>query len=146
LGALYFDILDYESSKMYYETTLKIMSDQNDTSWIARIYGNLAGVYFMSQDYAKSIETLNKSIELGISIGNYTIVGGALSNLAQLYMSLNDENAAFEAYDRGAFLLDSVGDKRGVCITFQEKGDALVQHNKLVEARNMYKKVLLTSE
>lgn len=142
LGSLFFDLEEYQKSKKYYERSLDIMSKLQDSIWIARIYGNLAGVYFMNQEYQKSIETLNKSVDLGIKTKNFVVIGSALSNLAMVHMTLNDTEAAFEAYDRGAYLLDSVGDKRGVCIVLQEKADALVTHKRYSLATETYEQVL----
>lgn len=142
LGALSFDIQQFSNSKEHYEQALDIMITLQDTSWISRIYGNIAGVYFMNEEYDKSVATLNLSIDLAILAQNYVAVGGALSNLAMVHMTLQDDQAAFSAYDRGAHLLDSVGDKRGVCITLQEKADALLHHNKLDQAKIAYLDVL----
>jgi tetratricopeptide (TPR) repeat protein len=49
LGALYFDLNEFEKAKSYYEESLSKMIELQDSVWIGIIYTNLAGVYFMKE-------------------------------------------------------------------------------------------------
>ena len=142
LGALYFDIQEYTKSKNYYEAALQIMTQLNDTSWLSRIHGNLAGVYFMNQEFDKSIKTLNTSIDFAIASEKYSAVGGALANLAMVHTSLGNIDEAVTSYDRGIYLLDSVGDYRGACIALIEKGKMQNQQKRYGEAQITLKHAL----
>ena len=138
LGALYLDLQNYEQSEYYFNGALDIMTELQDSVWLSKIYTNLAGLAFSTQNYELSIELLEMSRDLAIQLQLFETVGGSVANLAIVYSSLGNMDAAFEAYDWGIYVLDSVGDQRGLCITLQEKGKALANHGYYKEALNTY--------
>jgi len=138
LGALYFDLKEWETSEKYYSEALKIMTELHDTVWLSKIYGNFAGVYFVKKKYEKSVELLQKSIDFGILANRIEAVGGAYSNLAMVYMSENKNQKAIESYQKGLHLLDSIDDKRAVCITLNELANLHVKMKKNKKAEQVY--------
>lgn len=142
IGTLFFHTGDYKQAGKYYNQALKGMKELQDSAWLSKVYGNFAGVYFMSKEYDKCIKTLERSMEMAIASKRYEAVGGALANLAMVHATLGNPESALEAYDKGILLLDSVGDTRGACIAMEQKANTMINMGEIDLAIDTYKKVI----
>jgi len=123
LGAVYFDLSQFEQSELYYEKAYGIMEKLNNVKWLSNISSNLAGVFFMKHDFDRAIELLNEAIDYGVQAGNFESVSGSYANLAMVMEQLGRQNEALLTFEKGVSMLDSVGDKRGVCIVLNKLGE-----------------------
>lgn len=142
LGALYFELKEWQNSEKYYHEALTIMTDLKDTSWLARIYGNIAGIAYMRKDYQESIEYLNLSLEMATSLQQAESIGGAISNMAMVYSTIGENDKAIESYWQGYHILNKLGEKRGVCITLTELSRLYLKTSDYDKAEQTYNKVL----
>jgi tetratricopeptide (TPR) repeat protein len=55
---------DLRNAEVYYNQSLKIAQEMNDSSFTARAYVNLAAVYYDSNNFIKSIEFARRGISL----------------------------------------------------------------------------------
>ncbi|MFT4599869.1 MAG: two-component sensor histidine kinase [Arenicella sp.] len=146
LGVMYFELGELEKSRNYYNEALSLMQALQDTMWLGKIYGNLAGVHFMDEEYDASILTLEKSIYYASLAKRYESVGGAIANLAMVKIAIGETESAFESFDEGIHLLDSVGDKRGVATTLIEKAKSQFTLGRTKEALNSYEEAQVYAE
>jgi|GEM_PF-1739199 len=142
LGAVYFDLNQYEQSELYYERAYGIMDQLQNVKWLSNISSNLAGVFFMKQDFDRAIELLNEAIEYGIKAGNFESVSGSYANLAMVMQQLGRTDEALLTFDKGVNMLESVGDKRGVCIVLNKLGELQYQLEDRESAKATIKRCL----
>lgn len=145
LGSLYFDIEQYSSAQTYYDSAYQIMLQANNVKWLSKITGNYAGVLFMKGETDQSIELLKASIAYGLQAKSYISVAGAYGNLAMVLSSTNKEEDALAIFEKGIQMLDSVGDKRGVCIVQQRLGELLSSLGEFEKAESLLYKTLQLS-
>jgi two-component sensor histidine kinase len=129
LGSLYFDMKQYKKAQAFYDSAYVIMTEKHNVKWLSKITGNYAGVYFMQGDMDGAIALLEESIDYGLEAASFVSVAGAYGNLAMVLTQLNRKEEALAIFDKGLTMLDSVGDKRGVCIVKQKLGALLADMN-----------------
>ncbi|MFT7614773.1 MAG: two-component sensor histidine kinase/Tfp pilus assembly protein PilF [Parvicellaceae bacterium] len=127
LGTVYFDLKQFEQSEIYYQRAFEIMNDLNNVKWLSNVSSNLAGVFFVKNDFDRAIELLNEAIKYGVQAGNFESVSGSYANLAMVMQQLGRTDEALATFEKGVGMLDSVGDKRGVCIVLNKLGELQYQ-------------------
>ncbi|MCB9195487.1 MAG: tetratricopeptide repeat protein [Flavobacteriales bacterium] len=126
LGSLHFDLSQYDEAQTYFDSAYQIMTQIQNVKWLSKVTGNAAGVKFMKGEFDESISLLEESINYGLAAQSYISVAGAYGNLAMVLTSMDRKQEALEIFNKGLSMLDSVGDKRGVCIVQQKLGELLL--------------------
>ena len=85
LGFSYNEIGELFPSLNNYESALSSFVQENDTAWMAYLFGNLGINYIMLGDYEKAIDYCSESVYLYQSMNNTGSVYGNYQNLSDAY-------------------------------------------------------------
>ncbi len=123
IGTSQLDLKHFEESEQSLLEALNLFEKTNNLKWLSNTTQNLAGVYFMTEKYATSINFLNQSLNYATASKNYTAVAGCYANLALIYTEINRPKDALQQFEIGLQKLESIGDNRGVCIIKNKLGE-----------------------
>ncbi|MEI6311857.1 MAG: tetratricopeptide repeat protein [Bacteroidota bacterium] len=133
LGALYTYFGQFSKAIEIYNVA--ISSSKNSQN--CTVFNNIAAIYFKQKDYEKTIEYLNKALEL--IEDNIYLVTGILNNIGRSYIEINDLDNAELILNKAAQYLDEIENPTQEMINTLNIGLLLFKQEKYDEA---YKKLL----
>ena len=147
LGAIYSVFgLDYErlgdlnKALLYYDRELEIARDLNNQEDEGIALGNIAEIYREQNNYDKTLEYYNKSLQLTTKP---TIIATIYNNIALVYSDKGDNNKAVEYYKKAIELDQKSGDYRGTAIGMLNLGNTYTELKNFSEAQYYLQKGLL---
>ncbi|MTI38671.1 tetratricopeptide repeat protein [Fulvivirga lutimaris] len=134
LGSVYTEMGKGEMAVDYYYKALKTFEDQSNIKEIAETYADLAWLY-SAQDSEKSLELINKSINLAHRIGDIGVEATGYNYKGVFFDRMNQYDSAIWCYDKSFRLRTSIN---------YEKGAVAAEFNKgfVYEKMGMYAKAL----
>ncbi|MEO9872080.1 tetratricopeptide repeat-containing hybrid sensor histidine kinase/response regulator [Ekhidna sp.] len=102
---------------VYYQESLALLEELQDTLGISRVKNNLGIAYKNLEDLETSRKFYNESIELKKILGDVRGVAYGLNNIGELFQKERNYKEALEYFERAYTIVDSLGDDRGRSVT-----------------------------
>jgi tetratricopeptide (TPR) repeat protein len=99
----------YQRAIDYLQQGLKLAEQTEDVQSQAIAHNSLGIAYIILAQSETAIVSLNKSIELAGSLGDYYLFGLSFAYLAEAYYSLENLNLAVRSGCLGMYLLEQIG-------------------------------------
>jgi tetratricopeptide (TPR) repeat protein len=112
----------------------------------ANAYNNLAVLYYLRNDYGKSIELYQKHLKISKAIRDKQGIGQAYNNLANIYCDRGDCGKAIALYKKALKILEVIGYKQAVGQASGNLGLVYCERGDYDEAIRFYQKHLQISE
>ncbi len=128
---------DYDNSIKKLNDILKIKNLKTKSKAI--IYGELASNYTLKFNNSRAIDYLLKAIDILKSQKNDTEIYALKQKLANIYMMEGNYDFAIDLYDECIKGFEKTGDEKNLYFTYLNKAEALIQVNKLEEAKKALK-------
>lgn len=109
IGAVYFDMGNYEKALDFYSKSLTIRENIADKKGVAQSLNNIGDVYINQGDYEKALNYYLKSLKICEAIGNKKLM--KLNNIAASYYYLGDYESALSYYIKALKMFETIGDK-----------------------------------
>jgi len=126
-GTSYRMIGKYENAVQYYEEGKRIFQKFGDESTEAQGYDILQLLYFDLHQFAKGIESGEKSVYLLRKLNNLHQLGGALNNLGLNYMSSNQVAKGEALFKEALEVSKNIGDQNLEQTLYLNLGDVCMQ-------------------
>jgi len=91
LGWLYYDVLDAPQALEYHKQALNYFNLTTDSLAICTSWNAIGLCYLLEKKYDKALPYLNKSLSLGLRMGNDERVSAALNNIGETFQGLGKE-------------------------------------------------------
>lgn len=106
----------------------------------AKVYNNIGRLYF-DNDYERSLEFFNKSLDIGVRLSDKPIIATAYLNLGNFYYRKKSFNIALSHYNKSEQIFSDLKDSVNIIQCLQNRGAAYFQLNQL----DMAEKFLLAA-
>ncbi|MEQ8243335.1 tetratricopeptide repeat-containing sensor histidine kinase [Fulvivirga sp.] len=137
LGSLYSEMGKGELAVDYYYKALKTFEEQSNTKEIAETYADLAWLY-STQDAQKSMELINKSINISHSIGDVGVEATGYNYKGIFHDRLKNYDSAIVCYDLSARLRNSINYEKGAAAAEFNKGYIYEKQGRFDAALEIY--------
>jgi signal transduction histidine kinase len=139
IGAAYSFLGKYDSSDYYYNRSLSLGLKLNDSTMIAKGYGNLGLNFYYQGVYEKSIENYFKALKINELRNNKANMGNDCANLGNTYIQLGSLDLA-DKYLRRAFdLFEKVNNKQGMANSLSSLASVYTDVDSLMwKAKDLY--------
>lgn len=84
---------NFDSAKIWLDTTLHYANQQNDTAWIGIATGNIGSIFYLQQQYSKAIPYYKKALPYCRKYYMWDNVAPFCTNLADCYMQTGNNEA-----------------------------------------------------
>lgn len=146
LGVSNFYTGQYYEALENYRTSLDIYRALNDTVGVARIYGNIAGVYYDQGNYVVALEYLHKNIAMKEALGDEASLARAYDNAAILQMRIGRFDEAKSLVKKSLEIALLIRDHLEEAECYENLGNIEHEVGNPVEALRWYEKALETKE
>ncbi len=92
---------DLPGALSFYQKSLKINEELNDSNKVSTNYYNIGVIYRNLKEYDKCLDYYNKSLQLKESLNDTSEIIGGLVSIGVIYRRLDDHEKALEYYHRG---------------------------------------------
>lgn len=116
LGTVCFNSGQYAESIGYFDRALKIADELGDVKEEARLYNNIASVYYSQENFERSLEFVNMALDINRKNGNKHRVAVNLNNLGNIYVALKDYSKARKLYTEAYEIEKTLGNKPGMAM------------------------------
>jgi|GEM_PF-4255736 len=96
LASFYCNIGEYSNSEKYYKQVLELCSDNKRTFQLPRIQNNMVLLYEALGDFEKALDLSFETRDLAIEQNNDEELCGALVNIANIYLDVEDHGMALK--------------------------------------------------
>jgi serine phosphatase RsbU (regulator of sigma subunit) len=117
-GYLEWKLGNYDISLNSYSQALPIAQSQNDTKGLIDTYNGLGLSYWFKSDYPNALFSLEKSLELTILAKDSATMISVMSNLASLYLEIDNQEKAFEYSFKSMELAEKRGSTMSLAHTY----------------------------
>gem|GEM_PF-930999 len=163
VGLVYTALSDYEKAESSLSEALKISTQLNDKEGIAYQYGNIGKLYLKKAEdnaleqsgqiksglISRSIEYLEKSVELLDSLSENIERKEFLFSLSQAYKLKNNFQKAFEIFATATLIKDSIltseSKKQIAELEIKQQLDLREKELELLNAKNDYQRIITNS-
>jgi len=115
-----------EGSINSFLTALPYFQKSKNLKGQARVYNNIGRLY-LDNDYDKSLEFFNKSLDLGVRLSDKQIIATAYLNLGNYYFREQSYNIALNHYDKSEELFTQLKDTANIIQCLQNRGAAYLK-------------------
>uniref|UniRef100_A0A832AUJ3 beta-lactamase n=1 Tax=Desulfurella acetivorans TaxID=33002 RepID=A0A832AUJ3_DESAE len=131
LGIDHDNLGDSNTALLNYNKELQIAKELNDIEEESLALNNIANIYLEQGNYDKSLEYLNKSLQL---TSKPTTIATIYNNIATIYLYKNDNNKAVEYYKKALEFNQEAGNYRGAAHVMLNLGTAYTNLQDFSEA------------
>lgn len=146
VGAVYFDLKDYDKTKTYYQKAVGLFTIAKDTFWLSNALNNLGNVLEKQKDYNNSLDVYNQSLDLARRSKNEEAIGSAMSNIGNVHLGMKNYNEALKSYQEGLKLQIISEDKIGTAITYNNIGQIFSKKKQWKDALSNHKQALIIAD
>jgi len=138
---------NYDKSKEFYQKTIKIAENIQDTSLLSKSYNGLGQIEFNLANFENALKYINKTIKLKEST-NDKGQAIAYNTLGNIYLRQGDNEKAIRNFQKAIKIFDRIGFKQGIATELNAIGSVyenLANYNnidKFNEALDYYKQAL----
>src|ERR1035437_1364301 len=110
IGAVYFDLGNYNKALVFYSKSLTIRESIDDKQGVAKSLNNIGDVNINQGNYEKGLKNYLKSLAICESIGDKKLM--PLNNIAVSYFYLGNYEKALEYYIKTLKIVEKIGNKK----------------------------------
>lgn len=143
IGAVYFDLGNYEKALEYYSKSLTTRESLGDKNGIAQSLNNIGDVFINQGNYEKALKNYLKSLAICESIGNKKLM--KLNNIAASYFYLGDYENALKYYIKALKIFEAMGSKESMINPSLGVGNVYKAMGNYKHALTYYKQALVIS-
>ncbi|MCK5822440.1 MAG: tetratricopeptide repeat protein, partial [Bacteroidales bacterium] len=137
IGIVYYYQGNYYKTIESYQEALKIYEQEKNKKQIASLYNNIGNVYFdwaemfseyekcidkTSQNYKKSLEYFNKSLDIYLETKNEKGQASLYNNIANIYKATENYNEALDYYNKSIAIKKKFNDSKSIAISLSNIG------------------------
>lgn len=130
----------------YYQKSLDIEEEFQNTQGIATSLNNMGAVYQFQGETQKAIDYYQKSLALREQLGDQNGIAESLNNIGLLYDEQGNLSAALDCYQKARKIQEKAGDQPGLATTLINIGTIYVHQNDLDGALAHYEASLKIQE
>ncbi len=108
LGILYFELDDSDQAFKYFNKVLLLLDNTENPKKTAQVFSHI-GLLFMYNDYSKSIEYLQKSLDISTKINDSNGIARDLNNIAIQYLRRQSYDTAVSYFQRAMHINKLMG-------------------------------------
>lgn len=114
--------------------------------WQAQALNTMGTYYYIQADYAKAIESHQKSLAIRQEIGDKTGVAASYNNLGLVYRNLGKNLKAIEYHQKSLTIKEEMGNKKGIASTQNNLGILYIDLGDFPKALSCFEKALQISQ
>ncbi len=105
IGEIYLNQNDFETSKSYYEKTIKALGDAPNSSFA---YSGIGKIYLIQGDFAQALDYNNKSLEIAEKTKSKPHIVRAFQGIANVYIAKKDYIHALIYFNKASTIAEEV--------------------------------------
>ena len=105
IGEIYLNQNDFETSKSYYEKTIKALGDAPNSSFA---YSGIGKIYLIQGDFAQALDYNNKSLEIAEKTKSKPHIVRAYQGIANVYIAKKDYIHALTYFNKASTIAEEV--------------------------------------
>jgi len=133
---------DLDKALKYYEESLVITGELQDSLSMAKTYNNLGLVYWSKGDLTQAIRCYMQSLEIQEELGNEREIATVLSNLGNVSVRLGNLDEALRYQERSFEIREKLGIKHDIALTIINIGVVYQLMGNLDQALDYYQRGL----
>lgn len=146
IGNIYNGKDNFQLSKEYYQKSLTIYQNLNDTLGIAKIYNNMGALNRNQSNYIQALEYYQRSLEFRQQIGDYSGMAKTYNNIGIVHNYQNNEDIALKYFQKSLKIRKEYNDKLGMSGCFNNIGAIYMDKGVYELALEYFQKSLLIYE
>jgi LuxR family maltose regulon positive regulatory protein len=111
LGATYVEAGNFAEAYSCYKQALEYFQTRGEFFWLAAVLNDLACLHHLKGDFRDALETFEEALEKAKQGGNTRVYAMALIGLGDLFIDIDDPEAAAEAYHQAYLSAKKLDDK-----------------------------------
>ena len=135
---------DYESSRGFFEESLRLGRATGDRKRIAVAARGLGGLSYQRGDYVAAHTFLEESLAIGRELGDKRVIANVVNTLGELARIEGDYGAARLLYEETLDLARQSGNERGLSVNLSNLGAIAYHEGDFVAARSFSGEALMT--
>ncbi|MCC7438334.1 MAG: tetratricopeptide repeat protein [Armatimonadetes bacterium] len=121
VGSTYRQLTDYPRALQEFHQSLAMAEQLGSETELPM--GNIAIIYYMQEEYEKSLEMMVQVLELLRASGDRRNEAACLGNLASLHHHLNDTETSIQHWNQAMLLHQELGNDGGIAFTLRAIGE-----------------------
>ena len=146
LGAVYFRRNDYENSKKYYSTALKIRKLRKDNLGMAKVNLNLANILNKEDKKEQALKCYLDGIDYFEKVNNQEIVSATKANVGILFIGLKNYPKAKRYLQDAIVYQEKMNQDNGLCTSYLSMGNVYLKTKDTLNAIKFYQKSIVSSK
>ena len=146
IGAVYFRRSDYENSKKYYSTALKIRKLRKDNLGVAKVNLNLANIFNKENKREQALKCYLDGIDYFEKVNNPEIVSVTKANVAILFIDLKNYSKAKKYLQEAIAYQELNNQETGLCTSYLSMGNVFLKMKDTLNAVKFYQKSIVSSK
>jgi tetratricopeptide (TPR) repeat protein len=130
----------YPKALEFFFKALKLYRETNQDDIVASVYNGIGVVYESQKDYTKALDYYNRALQLQQQTNSVSPI--LLSNIGNVYLALNKDDAALESYKKAENLLAVNKDDRALGELYNNYGNYYRKAGRQKDAKACYLKAL----
>lgn len=139
LGMIYNETGNYKTAYLYLSEALNNYSLAKVPEKMAGTYNNIGLIYLNLKNYDKALTYFNKALDSSGVQRDSILIVSVLNNIALCYISENDPPLALGYLNKAVALSRKIGNKYGLCISYQLMGNYYLVHGRPEQALEAFK-------
>ncbi|HNP33635.1 MAG TPA: tetratricopeptide repeat protein [Flavobacterium sp.] len=146
IGAVYFRRNDYENSKKYYNTALKIRKLRKDNLGAAKVKLNLANIFNKEDKRELALKYYLDGIDYFEKNNNPDVVSATKANVAILFIGLKNYPKAKKYLQEAISYQEKMNQDSGLCTSYLSMGNVYLRMKDTLNALKFYQKSMVSSK
>ena len=146
LGAVYFRRGDYDNSKKYYLTALKIRKLRKDNLGVAKVNLNIANLLNKESKKEQALKYYLDGIDYFEKVNNPEIVSTTKANVGSLFVELKNYPKAKKYLQEAIQYQEANNQDNGLCTSYLSMGNVYLKTKDTINAIKYYQKSILSSK
>jgi signal transduction histidine kinase/uncharacterized protein HemY len=146
LGAVHFRRGDYENSKKYYMTALKIRKLRKDNLGVAKVNLNIANILNKESKKEQALKYYLDGIDYFEKVNNPEIVSVTKANVGILFVEMKNYPKAKKYLQEAIAYQEANHQENGLCTSYLSMGNVYLKMKDTLNAVKFYQKSIVSSK
>lgn len=146
IGYVYYSRNQYDSSRYYYDSALKIFRKNKDSIGISNCYNNLGLLSKNRGEYKNALEYYFKSLSMREAAGDSASIAASLNNIGTVYYYMRDNKNALKYYKNALAIKEKIAGEQKLSSTLNNLGMIFSDMGKSKQALKYYRRSLELDE
>ena len=132
----------FDKSVEYFNKSLELAKELNDSSLISYNYNNLGQAYHFQKNYEKALAFYIKSKNMKLLLADLRATANTFDNISSIYFEIKKNDSALLFNDSALNIRQSQRDKKGIASSLINAANIFLIQKRLTEAYNDYQKAV----